>query len=314
MTSERHSSALVVASVPIGSWVRAGIAVALLTFVYWTPICQSLVARWLNDPNWSHGWLIPVFSMYFVYARWDQLSKIQLRGNYLGALILVASLSIGFYSSWWARMGYPQAISIVGAVFGLVLLLGGWSLIRITWFPICYLLLAVPLPNRVYVEFTRPLRKIASWAAATIMPIFSPGLYTEAQAVVIDYALPGRKPGTLNVEEACSGMRLLMAIVALGVALAYLGDRPLWQRVVMILLCLPIAVFCNVIRVSTTGLLYIHGYESLASGTPHQVLGLIVFAMALGMFLLVGFVLANLFVVDEGETTDNGLRGKAIER
>ena len=104
------------------------------------------------------------------------------------------------------------------------------------------------------------------------MPWFAKGLYTEAQAVVIDYVMPGRPPGQLNVEEACSGMRLMMAFVTLGVAMAYLRDRPAWQRIVMVLSCVPIAVFCNSIRVTTTGLLHVHGRQELAAGTAHQLL------------------------------------------
>ena len=70
---------------------------------------------------------------------------------------------------------------------------------------------------------------------------------------MIDYLGPGGLSGQLNVEEACSGMRLMMAFVTLGVAMAYLGDRPAWQRVIMVIFCVSIAVLCNTIRVTTTG-------------------------------------------------------------
>jgi exosortase len=176
---------------------------------------------------------------------------------------------------------------------------------RVAWFPILFLLLAVPLPQSLYVDLTFPLRKFATAASAAIMPVFVSGLYTEAQAVVIDYILPNGTRGQLNVEEACSGMRLLMAFVTLGVAMAYLGDRPNWQRLVMVAGCVPIAIFCNTIRVTTTGLFFVYGHEDLAKGTPHQLLGLAMLAIALASFGLLGYLLNHLFV-EETAADDSG--------
>lgn len=300
----------------MASYARVAIVGLLLALVYWSSIKHHLVREWLADANWSHGWLIPVFSLYFLYSHREELARCRPRGSYWGAVILVLSLTMYFVAAWRLRMAYPQALSLVSSIFGATLLLGGWSVMRVAWFPIAFLVLAVPLPDRIYVELTLPLRMWASSAAAAIMPLLIDGLHTEAQAVVIDYMLPGKPPGTLNVEEACSGMRLMMAFVTLGVAMAYLGDRPLWQRLVMIAFCVPIAVFCNTIRVTTTGVLYILGdrptpwlewlgvYElkDLAQGTPHQLLGLAMLGIALALYAVIGYVLSHLFV-EEPEGT-----------
>ncbi|MHC4696229.1 MAG: exosortase/archaeosortase family protein [Planctomycetota bacterium] len=301
-------------AIPSRSWgefftpavlVRLAIVAVLVAAVYRGTIRYALVARWIADGNWSHGWLIPVFSGYFLWVNRDQLLTVRPRANYLGAVILILSLALHFVSAWWLRMTYPQAVSIVGVIFGVTLLLGGWNVMRVAWFPILFLLLAIPLPQHLYVELTFPLRAFASSAAAMIMPTFSPGLYTEAQAVVIDYILPGGARGQLNVEEACSGMRLMMAFVTLGVAMAYLGDRPTWQRLVMVFACVPIAIFCNTMRVTTTGLFYVYGHEELARGTPHQLLGFAMLAIALGCFWLLGYVLSHL-LVEESVVAETG--------
>jgi exosortase len=105
------------------------------------------------------------------------------------------------------------------------------------------------------------------------------------------------------VEEACSGMRLMMAFVTLGVAMAYLGDRPVWQRLVMVASCVPIAVACNAIRVTVTGLLHVYGRGELARGTPHQLLGFVMLAIALGLFSALGYVLSRLFI-EESDGAD----------
>lgn len=283
------------------AWARVGIVAALVGFAYWGPIQHYLVARWMNDGNWSHGWLIPAFSVYFLAQRREELRACVPRANYWGAAILAASLVIYFWSAWWARMAYPQTVSLLGAIFGATLLMGGWAVLRIAWFPILFLGFAIPLPQTLYVELTRPLRELASWVAAAVMPLFVTGLHTEAQAVVIDYMRAGFPPGQLNVEEACSGMRSMMVIVSLGAAMAYLGERPLWQRVAMVASCLPIAVFCNAVRVTITGLLMILGYPEYAQGTPHLLLGLAMLVVATGCYLFIEYVLSHLYVEASSE-------------
>ncbi len=290
---------------PTMTRVRLCVVAALIGLAYWEPIRHSLVTRWLNDGNWSHGWLVPVFSLYFVSMRREELSRAVVKPSYVGAVILVLALALRFVSAWWWAMAYPQALSLIGTLLGVTLLLGGWQIIRITWFPIVFLVFAVPLPGWLFVELTQPLRAFASAAAAAIMPFFATDLWTEAQAVVIDYSTPGGKQGRLNVEEACSGMRLMMSFVTLGVAMAYLGYRPIWQRVLMVAACVPTAVACNTVRVTTTGLLFIHGYDDLAKGSPHQMLGLVMLVLALGMYALLAYVLSHLFVEDTRETASD---------
>lgn len=285
-------------------YVRAGIVAALLLLVYWGNIRVNLIGRWLTDGNWSHGWLIPLFSLYFLSIRKEEFSRCRVRPSYVGAAILALSLAVYFVSAWRLRMGYPESLSMVGAIFGVTLLLGGWAVIRLAAFPILFLLFAIPLPQSIYVQLTMPLRMLASTVAAVVMPIFAPGLHTESQAVVIDYVMPGAPPNSLNVEEACSGMRLMMAFVALGVAMAYVQKRPQWQRVVMVLSCIPVAVFCNSIRVTTTGLFHVYGHPDLARGTPHQLLGMATLGIALGLFALTGYVLSHLFIEGSSEEED----------
>ena len=282
--------------IPPVARVRIAVVAVLLVVAYWGSIRYHLVARWLHDGDWSHGWLVPVFSLYFLACRKDELFRARPTPSYVGAIILFLSVTVYFLGAWWWSMIYPQILSIVGSIFGLTLLLGGWRIMRVAWFPILFLVLAIPLPQGHYQALTLPLRKLASWAAAGILPLMVPGLWTEAQAVVIDWVMPGGRSGQLNVETACSGMRLMMAFVALGVAMAYLGDRPLWQRVVMVLTCIPIAIFCNTIRVTTTGLFHIYGHDELARGTPHQLLGILMLVLALGLYALIGYVLSHLFV------------------
>ena len=283
--------------------VQIAIVAAVFVLAYWGPIRNLLVSRWISDGNWSHGWLIPPLSLYFLGTQRDEFAVATPRRSYLGALVLALSLTVYFLGAWRFRMGYPQAVSMIGAIAGITLLLGGWSVLRTAWFSIAFLWFAIPLPQRIYYDLTFPLRKIATTVSAALMPLFAPGLHTDAQSVVIDYTWPGVSQGTLNVEEACSGMRLMMAFVVLGVAMAFLFVRSWWQRAIMVASCIPIAVFCNTIRVTVTGLLHVHGRPDLSRGTPHQLLGILTLGVAMGLFSLLGYILSHL-MVEEPEPED----------
>jgi exosortase len=182
---------------------------------------------------------------------------------------------------------------VLGAV---VLFLGGWVLIKYTWLPIAFLVFAVPLPNRYYVSLTMPMRQLASKVAAALLNLVNQ-MEATASGVVIDVIYKGQRlEPPLNVAEACSGMRLLMAFLALGVAMAYLHYRPVWQRLVLLASTIPIAVFCNIIRVTVTGFIYILIHPKYAQGIYHDILGMAMLPLAFGLYGFLAWFMASLFV------------------
>jgi len=285
-------------------WAQVAVLGGLVCLVYW-PVLSGMVYKWRTDGNWSHGFLVPVFSLYFLMVHRRTWMTCRRRADYLGLVLILASLGLLYGSMAYGGFGYPQALSLIPCLWGLVWFLGGRDLLKAVWFPIAFLICAIPLPQSYYFQLTLPLRRLASHSAAALLGLL-PGVETEVRGVVIEYDYLGRA-AALNVEEACSGMRLMMSFVTLGIAMAYLGDRPLWQRLIMIVSCAPIAVFCNMIRVFVTGVLYVYGHEDWAQGTIHGLLGLAMLPIALGLFAAVGYVLSNLFV----ETSEPEASGSA---
>jgi len=295
------------------SLVQFLVLAALVVAVFWEPIRSSLVYRWMHSGTWSYGWLVPLFSVYFLSTQRQRLAVTVRRPSYAGLLLLLVSLACYLLTLWVYRYGYPRNLTLLGVVAGLTLFLCGWRALRIVWFPIFFLVFAIPLPQSIYVILTMPLQKLAAHSAASVLAAM-PDVQTEVSGVMIDYFY-GNVAGHLNVEEACSGMRSMMAIVTLGVAMAYLGDRPAWHRVVLVLTCVPIAIFCNIIRVTTTGVLHVFEdspvgralrFEWWTGATPHALLGLATFALALVLFGLVGWVLSNLYVEDPAPGLEGG--------
>jgi exosortase len=258
---------------------------------------RQIVGRWLTDSSWSHGFLIPIFSLYFIHQKKEQIINLETRPNYLGLVLLV--LTIGFYIlNRFSPSGYEYfcRISIITTLAAVVLFLGGRCLIKYTWLPIGFLLFAVPLPERYYKALTIPMRQ---WAAAVASGLLNlvPKLDATANGVVIDIFYKGRllEPA-LDVAEACAGMRLLMAFVALGVVMAYLHVRPAWQRIILLTSTVPIAILCNIIRVSITGFIYVLIHPKYAQGLYHDMLGMAMLPLAFGLYGFLAWFMSSLYI------------------
>lgn len=284
------------------TWVRVAVVGALLVWIFWSPLC-NVANRWNTDANWSHGWLVPLFSLYFLHTRRETIGRTPAKTSYVGLVALI--LSLGAYMFFFAVMpfGYLQLLSLVGAIFSIALFLAGWAMLRVVWLPILFLCFANPIPDQYYVQLTMPLRMLSTRVSAMLLSLI-PDIELEVQGVVIDYFYQGY-PGALDVEEACAGMRLIMAFVTLGVAMAYLGNRPTWQRICMVAACVPIAMFCNIVRVTATGALTVYGYDELAQGTAHELLGLAMLPLAFGLFALTGYLLKHLFIEEEPDGAED---------
>ncbi|MCK6456787.1 MAG: exosortase/archaeosortase family protein [Phycisphaerae bacterium] len=278
---------------------KAAALIAAMLWFYWDH-CLRLVRFWSEDPDWSHGFLIPVFSAYFVWSKRDALAREPMRTNWLGLPLLIFAIAAYFWSVR-AKFGYPQALTIVIAVAGIVLLMCGWRVLKITGFAIAFLVLALPPPVRMYRDFTQPLQQFAA-AVAELVLNFLPGVIVERSGINLAYERVTGEFGSFTVAGACSGMRSLMAFVALGLAMAYFAPRPVWHRVIIALVVVPVAVFCNIIRVVVTGTFQIYEYGNLAAGTPHTVLGLATFALGFAIYFGILYVLDHLYE-DAGDET-----------
>lgn len=297
-------------SLGVETYVKAAV-IAMLLYLYFSEAIISVVGKW-SDPSWSHGFLIPLFSLYFLSQHKSNILSLKMKTDYLGLFLLIACLVFYPLNIVHFKVAYFQPLTAIAAIGACVLFFGGWKLIRFTWLPVVYLIFAVPLPGRFQTQLTMPLRLLAAKVSAATLNFVS-GMEATARGAVIDVIYNGKPlDPPLDVAEACSGMRLLMAFVALGVAMAYLHYRPVWQRGVLLASTIPIAVICNIVRVTITGFIYILGDPKYAKGIYHDGLGMLMLPLAFGLYGGLAWFMENL-LEDESVSSAEGVPAKSSD-
>ena len=213
---------------------------------------------------------------------------------------LAGGLALMAYGIWPGQNDYLKDMGMILALFGVVLTLTGWGVMRIAWFPIVYLVCAIPWPGLVYTKIAIPLQYLAAKVAVIVLNIAQVDAMVEGTRIVIEKS--GGVTRVLNVAEACAGMRSLMTFITLAAAMAFLSiSRPMWQKVVIVASAVPIAIFCNVMRVSGQGLLDVYVTEKASEGFAHQFAGMVMLIPAIFLLLGVGWVLDQIFISEPEE-------------
>lgn len=280
----------------------------------WTLVISALVilgSFWIAFPDffriqiyiatyqpsdWGHIFVVPLIAFWFVWLRRDELLSQPLRPSWSGVAILVLGIIIYMV----AMMGpkhlihhLSRSLGVFVTSFGLVILFFGWKSLRVVGFPFVYLFIfGVVISDRIMTPITYELQDISAKGAWLVL--YMTGYDTDLSGNTLTLFENG-KSYPLNVAEACSGMRMLVAFLALGTAMAYVGLSRPWQRILLILLGVPVAIFVNVLRVVTLGLL--SRYDSdFASGDFHTFVGLVWLFPAFIVFILLMWIVRKLVV------------------
>jgi exosortase len=264
------------------SWLAA-LSLSALVIVLYAPVLGSLVKQWWSDPNYGHGFFVPAFAAYVLWSERDRWSAQPFRPNNFGLAIMLFAIGLRILGMLGAEL-FMARLSLVILISGIVLFLAGRPALRSLAFPIGYLFFMIPLPAIVYYQLTFPLQLWASQLGAA--GLVALGIHTVRQGNLL--FLPNC---TLNVVEACSGIRSLLSLLAAAVAYGYLAEQSTWKRSVLAVASIPIAIATNGLRLVATGVLSYFFGPSIDSGVVHVVLGLGFFALAFVSILLIHRIL-----------------------
>lgn len=292
----------------LGSLRWQGVAVlgmiSLVGFAWlfreWFLVQGTISFKHLDD--WGHAFAVPAIAAYLLYQRRDRLLAAPVKPFWPGLLPLLLGIACYVFFIVGVPTHMLQGFALVLAVFGFVLLVFGPHVMRIAIMPIAFLLFAVTISERVMIAITFQLQLIASQGGYLLLTIFGfPfGIESSVDGNIISVMDEAGVSHKLNVAEACSGMRMVVAFIALGAAVALTQCRQWWQRVAVVLLSLPVAIALNVVRVAVLGFLTVLVDPDLATGEAHMLIGTLLLIPGLAVFLLLVWIL-NRVVSEEPE-------------
>jgi exosortase len=257
--------------------IAAAALIAIGVLILYADVLAKLLLAWRTDDNYSHGFFIVPIARYLAWERRDQLAAASARPSSLGLLIVLASAVVLAAGVLGAEL-FLTRISLVGMLGGIVLFMFGWRHLRILAFPLLFLVLMIPLPAIIFNKIAFPLQLLASRAGEFALSSVDIPVLREGNVLVLANT-------SLEVAEACSGIRSLISLLTLGIVFGYLADSRAWVRTIVALSTIPVAVVSNGARVAGTGIAAHRFGPAAAQGFFHEFSGWAVFVVAFAMML-----------------------------
>ena len=256
---------------PVLSLARAITLLALILLVYWR-ILGRLVQEWWFNPNFSHGFLVPIFVAFVIWQERDRLKQIEIHPSWIGLGVIAGALGILAIGVLGAEE-FSSRASLVFVLAGLVIYFLGWSWFRALLFPLGCLFLMIPIPAILFNHLTLPMQLFASQFANSLLSMLGVPVLREGNVLYLPTM-------ALQVAEACSGIRSLMALVTLSIVYGYLFEKRALRRFFLALAALPIAIIANGLRIVGTGLVVQYVNPGLGEGFFHSFEGWVIFLIS----------------------------------
>ncbi len=251
-------------------------------------LCYSILTKWLSDlwhdDNYSHGLLIPFLSLYFVRQRWSVIKEVICRIYFPAMALILAALSL-FILGHVGSEFFTQRLSFILLLYGCVFFLGGKALEKQLRLPILILFFAVPLPYILYNSVAFPLKLLASRLAVTLIALTGRPVFADGNVIHLTNT-------TLEVVDACSGIRSLMTLFTLAFFLSYFFADRFWKRTLIFLITLPVTIAANAVRVSATAVLASYN-PAWGEGFRHELTGWLVFCLSFAILAGITFLLRS---------------------
>jgi exosortase A len=264
------------------------ISLTLIFVLLYHPVLSYLVVNWWINPDYSHGFIVPLISAYIVWNQRNNLLALSPAPSMLGMPLLLAGTGVLLLGYVGAEL-FLMRFSILLVISGLVLFLLGREHLRLLAFPIVFLIFMIPLPQIIFNAVAFPLQLFAAKVATNIIQFFGIPVLREGNIIHLAYS-------RLEVAEACSGIRSLVSILTLATIYAYFFENRSWKQALLLVSALPISIITNSSRVAGTGVLAHHFGASAAEGFYHTFEGWFMFIVAFSLLLLVGVVLRKVFL------------------
>jgi len=258
-------------------FVQPALLVVLIALLY-HGVLAALVADWWTDPNDSHGFIVPIFCAWVIWKERKRLADTPRRPSWYGLLVITGALGLLVLGTLGAEL-YLSRTSLLFLLAGLAIQFRGWRFFQSMLFPWGVLFLMVPLPAIISNQITLPLQFQASRLASGLLEMVGVPVLREGNVI----QLPSL---TLDVVEACSGLRSLVSLITLAVLYGYLFERRSWLRLLLVLVAAPIAVVANGVRIMGSGILGQYWSPDKAEGFFHMFTGWLIFVISFSLMMI----------------------------
>jgi exosortase len=248
----------------------------LATWSYW-PILAALANTLATSSDYSAGQLVPLVAILFIWRDRKALGELPLIPCWWGGLPLLLLAEMARNYGYVSMRQSIEQYAVVLTLAGLVLLVAGRQVFRRVVWVLLFLLLMMPLPNMIHSRISPPLQRLATTGSVFLLEAFGTRVTQEGNVVMLGDNTP------MAVAEACSGLRMLTAFVIVAAFIAYMVKRPRWQKGVLLVSSIPVAVACNIIRIFLTGMIMLYVSVEVGEKFFHDFAGYVMMPAAVSL-------------------------------
>ena len=231
----------------IWRWLVVGVVLIAFLWSYW-PGIMDLWNIWQRSDEYSSGILVPFLAIYLLWSRRDQFNTVSLRPSLWGIPAFVGAQAVRFFGLFF-MFSSAERLSVVLSIAALVLLLFGWGFFRKVSAIILFLFLMLPWPNRVQAAISLPLQEWSTSSAVFCLETLGYEVVREGNVIHIGQM-------SVAVAEACNGLRMITAFFVISGLVVLLVKRPWWEKLIVFISSLPVALFCNTLRLAVTAIAF----------------------------------------------------------
>ena len=265
---------------PIKPHIVFQIVLVLTSFFFmYAHAVTTLVSDWSNDPNFSHGFFIVPMALYMVWVKKEKLATMKLAPSNHGLFIIFIGMMIHLAGHTGAER-FLMRFSMIITLGGILVFFLGWAFLRALTIPVIFLILMIPIPAIIWNKLAFPLQLLAAQLSAGLIQFIQIPVFREGNILQLANT-------SLEVVDACSGLRSLTALISLTGLFAYISPLTTLKKWVLFFSAIPIAVAVNVFRLTFTAAMAFWISPDMAHGFLHDISGMFIFVGALALVYLV---------------------------
>jgi exosortase len=269
-------------------WIGGGFLLMIFIWSYWFGI-KDLWNIWQLSDEYSSGLLVPFLAVYVLWSRRQQISSCNIKPSLWGLPVFLAAQALNFFGLFFMYSSMER-LSIVVSIAALVLLLFGWEIFRKVATTLAFLCLMLPLPRSIHSSLMLPLQSWSTSSAVFCLEMAGFDIVREGNII-------GISGTTVAVAEACNGLRMVMAFFVIGGFIVLLSKRAWWEKLVVLVSALPIALLCNTIRLAITAVAFTMLKGEHWEKVFHDFGGYAMMPLAVGIVVLEFWLLAKMVTV-----------------